>query len=216
MTFESLMDYGRRHLAAQEWRLAAERFGEAQQLDEHSPLPRAALGRVALVLGRKDEALALLDAVLAEHPKCVEALITRAMADDEDGRTEEAVARYERALAIAPEEPEALAGVGLALARLGRWSAARRALKRAMASMSEPSLLSAYAIAAYRDGDAGEALAVLCHCIAKNPNHVDSVAALADLLVAVGRQSTAAQLLDNTLVRRPDEPTLKARRQALA
>ena len=215
MTFEGLMDYAQRHMAAQEWMLAADRFHEAHRVDSVSPLPRAGLGRIALIMGRMAEGISLLDAVLAEHPTCVEALIARAMADDDEGRTLEAVELYERALELAPEHSEALAGLGLAMARLGRWRQSRHFLKKALATMSEPEILSAYAVASFQDGDVREGIGVLCHSIARNPNHVDSIAALSDMLVAVGQKGTAAQLLDNSLVRTADT-SLRARRRALA
>jgi protein O-GlcNAc transferase len=76
--------------------------------------------RLLAARGRVDEALAALDALLADDPDHVSALLLKAGLLLESREGERALATFERAVQAAPRSAEALSGLAQGLHALGR------------------------------------------------------------------------------------------------
>ena len=93
--------------------------------------------RLLAVRGSVGEALGALDALLAEEPDHVPALLLKAglLLDSREG--DEALATYERATATAPRSTEAMNGLARCLHALGRDQEALAVAERAKALLGE-------------------------------------------------------------------------------
>lgn len=106
--------------------LATGRAGEALQVARQAAAAapvttlRMLQAQALHALHRSDEALAQLDAVLAEDPSHLGALESRGNLLLEAGRAQEALAAFERGLAAHGRSPEALANAAAALLQLQR------------------------------------------------------------------------------------------------
>jgi tetratricopeptide (TPR) repeat protein len=88
-------------------------------------------GIALIYLGRKDEARAVFESILASDPVYVPALVNLGNMALESGNLDEAVTRYESALHIDDFYPGAHFNLGVAYKRLGRTADAVRELRRA-------------------------------------------------------------------------------------
>ncbi len=82
------------------------------------------LGVVLVAIGDPDAAVAQFDAVLAEAPGDIAALLGRAEADRTRNRLDDALAGYRRVITLAPRTPQAYGGAGHVLGRQGDLEAA--------------------------------------------------------------------------------------------
>lgn len=214
----AVMTEAERYLAQKDIDRAAELYKRAAELDGGaSPLPLVGFARIALALGRVDEAIALLDKALEKHATSVEALTFRGVAEDARGQVEASLSFYERALAVDPHYGMAHFSLGRALAQLERWGEAYVAFSSAVEQLPESSdARCALGVAAFRAGDVGRALKVLADAVQRDPGHLDSLVTLADVLVDAGRLDLADELLANGAVRFPAASVLHSKRSALA
>lgn len=83
-------------------------------------------------LARHDEALALIDAILAEHPGNVPALDGKAAIQAAQGKHALALQSYEQVIALQPQHADALSNAGAACDRLGRLDQAMAFHERAV------------------------------------------------------------------------------------
>jgi len=77
------------------------------------------LGVVLAAIGDPDAAVAQFDAVLAEAPGDIAALLGRAEADRTRNRLDDALAGFRRVITLAPRTPQAYGGAGQVLGRQG-------------------------------------------------------------------------------------------------
>jgi tetratricopeptide (TPR) repeat protein len=103
---------GQRDEATTAWQTAA-------ALDPQAVPPRMALLHAARTAGDSARALALVDAVLADHPGLVRAWVERAILLREGGDSAQAEAAARQALHHAPDDPRALVEQARALRRRG-------------------------------------------------------------------------------------------------
>jgi tetratricopeptide (TPR) repeat protein len=197
---------------------AAALYQRALELDqERSPLPTIGLGRVALLLGKLDEAQALLDHALSLHPHSVEALTYRGVVADARRNFNAAVRYFERALSLDSRYSPAHSNMGRVLAQLGRWPQALKSFRTALAlSPMQHALMPLLATAAVRAGEIGEAIQVLTRMLQHRPDHIDGIVTLADVLMEAKLGEFAAELLANAVDRLPQVPVLYARQSAVA
>ena len=104
----------------------------------------ANLGATLEALGRLDNARSNYDAVLARHPRHLNALVNRSNVLRRLGHVEAALADAESAATIAPDNVNAWVGKAAALLELDRWSAALTAADRALALQPTHALALAY------------------------------------------------------------------------
>lgn len=122
------------------------------------------LGSIGAVLrkqGYLDEALTLLDSVVAAEPRHAAAWLERGYVLDALRSDQEAIASYERALAIDPNLAPALGKLADSAARRGDLAASEGYARRALAlNPAEPSAVFARALLAIeaKDGPGAEAL----------------------------------------------------------
>jgi tetratricopeptide (TPR) repeat protein len=139
---------------APEWaRLAVESTEKARQLDPEQPAVRFALARIYRGSGRRDDAIAQLQAVLASQPLSEDAHRLLGEIHGEAGRIDDAVAEFQAALRIRPGFWLTYRAMGLQLLRAGRFTEARAAFDRVIDL--QPDLPFGYQLAATVDGTLG-------------------------------------------------------------
>ncbi|MDB5858778.1 MAG: hypothetical protein JWQ76_2467 [Ramlibacter sp.] len=111
---------------------AEQQFAAADSLVPGRPSVLTNLGAVRLKLGRPEEALALLQQVLAQEPDNGEALGHCAAAHAELGHAREALALFDRALAIGDQQPALWTLRGSVLRELGQADAAAESFRQAL------------------------------------------------------------------------------------
>src|SRR5205085_76516 len=80
--------------------------------------------------GKLDESRALLDKLLAKHPRQVEALTERAQVDIDTGKLDSALALLRKALELQPHDTQANYSLALCLRRVGRQAEAEQVTVR--------------------------------------------------------------------------------------
>lgn len=214
----ALLIEAERYLENEDVDRAAECFRRAQVLEKvGAPSPAVGLARVALILGRLDDAQQILDHVLADHPKSVEALTYRGVVADAREDPSAALQLLERAVAVDATFAPAHANLGRLLGQLGRWSEARLAFRTALAlAPRQPALVPLLALAATRAGSLDEAIEVLTKHLERSPDHLDAIVTLADVLIEAKMGDHATELLANAVERLPRVAVLYARQSGLA
>lgn len=143
------------------------------------------------------EAIEILEALLAAQPTHGQALIALGDARLATREPQRAYDAYERALDVRKGDPAALVGLGLALVELGKYELAISPLARAVAeARGDRSILAdAYrglGIAWRRRGDFDKAIRELRKAVAEDGDNTDARAALGEALVADGRNHDEA------------------------
>lgn len=218
ITIAPLLTEAEHYLAQKDVDRAAELYRRAHELDRgHSPLPVIGLARIALVLGKTDKAIELLDAVLVRHPERVDALTFRAVADEARGARKEALTRLERAVSVDRGYAPAWTNLGRLLAQDARWREARAAFHSANElAPGQTDVQVLETVAAFHGGDVNGAGAMLTRAVLNDPSHVDAVVTLADVLVETTQLALADEVLANAQQRLPRAPVIPSRRAALA
>ena len=161
------------------------------------PWPLLHAAHTLRALGRRADAAAALDRVLARHPQHDHALLLRGLLARDGGDREGAVAAFRRAAAwleLASEHRDQ-----------GDFAAARDLARRVCDA--DPANLQAWISLARSDRAAGQpeaALASLRHVIARDPDHADAIIEMAAITVQQGRPAAAAASLDALLAARPE------------
>ncbi len=207
-----------RYLEDEDVDRAAECFHQANELEKgRAPLPAVGLARVALILGRLDDAQRILEHVLRRHPTSAEALTYRGVVADARQTPKVALQYLERAVAVDATYAPAHANLGRVRGQLGQWPEALRAFRAAQALAPEhPPLVPLLALAAVRTGALKEAIEVLTTHLEQTPNHLDAIVALVDALVEANLVEHATELLANAVERMPQVAVLHARQSTLA
>lgn len=144
------------------WAEAERSFRRALELNPGCSPAGQWFGEFLAVMGRIDDALAVIDAALVHDPMSPAILSTRAFVLWMARRFDEAVDQAEAVLDIDPAYPMALIRLGAAHAGKGDWGHATRAFRRAAAAA--PDLPACYGLLGYAQGRAGnrpQALAAL-------------------------------------------------------
>jgi len=217
-TATALLIEAERYLENEDVDRAAECFRRAQVLEEGgAPSPAVGLARVALILGRLDDAEKILDHVLAHHPKSAEALTYRGVVADAREDPSAALQLLEQAVAADATFAPAHANLGRLLGQLGRWPEACLAFRTALAKAPrQPALVPLLALAATRAGSLKEAIEVLTKHLERAPDHLDAIVTLADVLLEAKMVDRATELLANAVERLPRVAVLHARQSGLA
>lgn len=206
-----------RYLGQEDVDRATMLYRKALELDPSAPLPTIGLARVALIIGRLNEAQAFLDYVLEAHPTSVEALTFRGVVADARNDPKGALRYLERALAIDSRYAPAQVNIGRVLGQLGEWTQALRAFRTALIlTPRNLEVMPLLAMAAFRTGALGEAMKTLTQLLQQKPDHVDGLVSLADVLMEAKLDERAAELLANAVERLPEVAVLHARQSAVA
>ena len=186
-------EQGRRDQAVEKMRAtiqaapAGDRRREAQSV----------LARMLDSTGNRDEARALVDAVLAEDGGQVNALKLRAAWLIEDDRPGEAVVALRTALDQSPNDPDTLTLMAAAHEREGNVELATERLALAVdASGAAPEESLRYARALQNQGRGSSAEAVLEEALRKNPGHVELTVRLAENYLRDGEWTRAQGLIE--------------------
>src|SRR5262245_57603316 len=97
-----------------------------------SPVAAIGLARIAILLGQPENAITLLDKVLAAFPKNAESTNYRGVALEALGETERAIKEYKRAIQLDPKLAVARFNLGRAYGLQKRWKEAVKELRTAV------------------------------------------------------------------------------------
>ncbi|WP_181321685.1 tetratricopeptide repeat protein [Trinickia symbiotica] len=189
--------HGRMNDADVAMRRSIERTPSALSLANHAS--------VLISLGRRDEALARLEAALSLNPSHLRALLLRAGVLSDLGRHIEAVAAYDCLLAVAPTLVEALWRRAAALFALQRHAEALECCDRALAVDDRSFEANHQRAQILRDmGRFAEALEHYDRALAVMPNSAEILLMRGLTLADLGRLNEALASLNEAIAGRPD------------
>jgi protein O-GlcNAc transferase len=189
-----LLNAGEMYFENSDFGRAAECFRQAYDLAPQTPFGLVGLGRVALAMGKLEEAVMFLDSALKKAPTQPQALVFRGVAAEAAENLGDATKYY----------GPAHFHKGRVFAQQHLWTEAKDSLGLARQLMPDiPETHSMFATALFRCGDTEGALRVLGEAAQQNPNHVDTLATLVDVLVENRQYSLAKSFLENALERLP-------------
>lgn len=164
-------------------------------------------GLAAFQQGRRVEAAAIADRVLAANPKDAAALYLRGLCLRSKGAVDEALACFRKVDTLRPGSPETANIMGLCLNDLGDRSGARKAFEEACRRgphLPHPALNLAGLLFADRDFHGAEA--AYRTALKASPAERGALRGLAHTLDTLNRGEEAETLADKILERFPDDP----------
>jgi predicted O-linked N-acetylglucosamine transferase (SPINDLY family) len=174
---------------------------------------RHLLGMLQLQQGRAGEALASLDAALANAPGTPAILAGRGLALQANGRLDEALASFDRAVAAAPGDATAWYNRGMLLRQMKRPEAALQSYERALAIRPDDIKILNNRGNIFLDLQRhSEALDSFEKGLALKPGDAALAANRAAVLFALGRFAEALGAFDSALANRPDDIALLHKR----
>ncbi|MBW7903483.1 MAG: tetratricopeptide repeat protein [Rhodocyclaceae bacterium] len=167
--------------------------------------------------GHDDEALALLDRVIAQQPEQADALYDAALLAEKLGRMETVETNLRRVIALQPANAHAYNALGYSFADRGiRLDEARQLIVKAVELAPEdPFIMDSMGWVLYRLGDLPGALAQLQKAYALRAD-AEIAAHLGEVLWTLGRRDEALKLWRDADKRFPDSDVLKSVRQKFA
>jgi tetratricopeptide (TPR) repeat protein len=180
---------------------------------------RRLLARLLAAEGKRDEALRLLDPLVAREDATAEDFVMLGQVEQAGGDLRAAEAAYRRALERNPQHLEALA-------RLGELLSWRKETRAEAAQLFEtglklypaaPTLVVPYAkILFWERETSARAMQMLEELVARRPEQIEAKAALAQMLSYRDQTERARQLYDEVLARDPDHvPALRGKAELL-
>jgi len=146
--------------------------------------------------GEQEQALALTDALLAQHPDFVPALKVQAMLLENAGHSQEAALSYEKALRLAPKDPALLFQVGLDQLMAGDKDRAIDLLLSGLKIVPGNGQALYYLAQAYHEkGDEQRALKTIQECLKVQPGNALVWQKYGEFLSNSGDNTTAEQWL---------------------
>ncbi len=166
--------------------------------------------------GRKEEAHALLDQAIVQHPRAVELLYARALSHVDFDRIDAAEQDLRAVLALQPDHAHALNALGYTLVdRTERYEEGYRYILRAYELKPDSAaIIDSLGWAYYRMGDLEQALRYLEEAYELLPDP-EIAAHLAEVRWHLGQREEAERVLGEALEQWPDAPVLAATRKRL-
>ena len=173
---------------------AAKRLEKAVRVLGNLPAVKVNQGVLFYLQGSADKAMELLDADRQDDPEgvmanCAGNLLVRS------GRFEEADEKYRKALAAFPDNVEYLTNRSSCLMELGLYGEADEVLTRAYALVQNPAILEMISFVAARKGEYARAEQACRLALEMDPSHAPSMLSLGWILLTVGRQAEARELM---------------------
>ncbi len=178
--------------------LAGQQAIEILRVVAGHPVAQVVLAASHRLLGRVDEALAILEPLSRQQPHAAQVHCELGLALGRRGRGDEALAALRRALALNPALPQAWLALADHLRGIGDAEAADAAyVSYVRNSVREPRLLQA--AEALADNRLPDAEALLRAWLKQHPTDVAAIRMLAELAVRVGRNEEGLNLLERCL-----------------
>jgi len=178
--------------------LAGEQANEILRVVHNEPNARLILAKSQLRSGNFDAAVALLEALVGEHPRFVQALLELAAARESSGHGNDALALLERTVAIKADLPSAWMAISRHRAAFGDTAGSDLANARYLQySTHDAALLKA--ASALCDGRIADAERLLKARLFEVPTDVAAIRMLAELAARIGRTEDARNLLQRCL-----------------
>lgn len=161
--------------------------------------------------GRDEEALALLDQVIAQQPNQSEALYDAALLAEKLGRMDVVESNLRRVIELRPDSAHAYNALGYSLADRGiRLEEARQLIaKAAELAPEDPFIMDSMGWVLFRQGDTQGALGFLQRAYALKKD-AEIAAHLGEVLWTLGRRDEAKEVWGEAAKRFPDNSELKA------
>jgi TolB-like protein/tetratricopeptide (TPR) repeat protein len=177
--------------------LASRNVDRALLRDPTLPSAYAALGNVAFMGGRKEEALAAYDKAIELNPSYADAYLWRFIALRDLARVADALASLERAKTLDPLSPVILKNWGTELSRRGRVPEALAVFDQIIElDPQSPVGYRAAAQVAYSSGDLSRSAGYYHEALKRSPQTEQYKVALADIFMTVGLHEAAGKLID--------------------
>ena len=196
------LELAHRHLAFLHWSLgevdaAIATLTAARDAGVAGPTVAGQLGIYLAESGRADEAVPLLEALVAADPPPLDPLNALGIAHARRGDDEQALATFERLLDLDPDHAMALENIGAVHAGRGDSDAARAAFERAVALAPRSSRAHAgLGVVQLRAGDRPAAVASWTRAVDLDPANFDALFNLATELVNAGDLAAARPYLE--------------------
>lgn len=165
--------------------------------------------------GRKAEAMAGYEAVLARHPDCLAALQALAALKGEAGEAGRAAALLARAAELAPDDGAIRAKLAAAQRHAGDMAAARTSAEAALTRGDFPSARYTRALAALQQNEPAVALSELDRLLAQQGAMPALLRLRGRALRRLGRLDAAAAALADASRRDPSDPSAPAEQAAV-
>jgi tetratricopeptide (TPR) repeat protein len=157
---------------------------------------RVEKGRLLVLGGEVEEAAAVSEELVVEHPAAPEVLALRVQVLERQGNLEEAARIQGRLAALRPEDPGVLLAQAALLLRGGDPAAGEALLRERLATTPEDEAAAQLLVGHLQDMDRqGEAVALLEDLVERTPGEAAHRRGLADLYLAQGREEEACDLL---------------------
>jgi len=183
-------------------------FQKAAEADKQNPLHLLAQSRALLSAKRPQEAAALLNRVITQHPSNVQAPLLLGRYYQERYRFKTALPLFEKALAIEPSHVEALRGAADCLLELTQWSQATAMLQRLLKQTPEDvSVIEKLGRAAFEAGHYAQALRWYQKSLEKEPDNAPVLLNLGWVFKELGRKQEAISAFKNYLQLEPLSPS---------
>jgi len=182
-------------------------FQKAAEADTQTPLYLLAQSRTLMSLHRHQEAAALLNRVMAQHPGNIEAPLLLGRYYQQRYRFKTALPLFEKSLAIAPNHVEALRGAAECLLELARWSQATAMLQRLLQQTPEDAgVMEKLGRAAFEAGHYAQAVQWYQKSLEREPNNPPALLNLGWAFKELGRRQEAIQAFRSHLQLEPLAP----------
>ena len=195
-------------MLAQKKYSAATDLIDAQQRERPSDRRLAVLkARVWVEAGKKDQARALLEQVVAAEPDNAEALYRLSLIQSSSGDVQAAKASLLKAINGIPQLARVYYSYGTLLAGEGDYDNARKHLQRALQLNQDlaPALNNLAFVLAESDADLDQAITYAQRAIARNPDNPDYLDTLAYVYIKRQLSSNAVDLLKKIVEQHPNK-----------
>jgi len=163
---------------------AVNAFRKALTLDAHSPVARNGLAGSLYLAGEKEEAKAVVEALLAENPRNQGAWVAQGGFYGSEGAYDEAIESYKKAIEIAPLEEGPYLMLASVYCKREEYAQAGEILLRAIAMRPRDVVIMRELAEVYVNmGELGAAITLLKQTVAIAPDDYKTLLALGQLLV---------------------------------
>jgi len=196
------LELAHRHLAFLHWSVgevdeAIAVLTRARDAGNASPAAAGQLGIYLAESGRADEAVPLLEALVADERPALDPLNALGIAYARRGDADRALRTFERVLELDPDNAMALENLGTVHVQRGDRAAAAEAFERAVTLAPRSSRAHAgLGVVQLQDGDRQAALASWTRAVELDPANFDALFNLATELVNAGDLATARPYLE--------------------
>lgn len=202
-------EIGEMLLEANQVAAAGEKFRQMIELEPENPAGHALAARVAMVQGRWDQAIQLLETVLNLDPNWEDIHGLYGDALLHAGRYADARLQFEVQLFGRSNDLAAMTGLGMSLLELGKPQQASQYFAKVIAATpDDPTACYHMAVSLFLQGKLHAGIALCLRTLQIEPKHLHALQRLVQAYSHLGRWAQARKVLDYALQAHPLDPTL--------